>query len=512
MGGQSWLIGAEDAPAAALITEYPPNKSQKMQNSAVLAAPPSIRKALEKQTQSGSYSCAVPETEPRPVVAPLPPPVQDEQLQDLRQEFQAKLQAMSTQVDNTTVRLQAQVSQATASASEAQKVVQANISQHAEFQHNRIQALETKLEDVSKNLCTKQDMTALLAEIMARKTSEFRELMAKRSLEPSPVHVGMSRRHRRLRPECCRFPAVTSIFMVPPRRRMCVSGMDCLGAVCVAVGALLLAVMVTSVCILSARFRMQLLAGMSCIGEKAVLPSAEWRRSFLLIPVESCMVLNRVCSPKGSSQVSLCPPRLVHWKPYFHAQRGGEASHSGPGVPSSLHVRNVVSANTPMQELNTEPFDCTVWSETSATQFTLDSIRTKARLAKAYLATTTAAGSRMLKKGATVTGRGHAFGSLVYSKCKARSLHKLWPDAVFQSGRVSDALTTVGSFQLRVVGVYGYISSTTNADGLNEILFEEIFRQAASFVRLHPSHFQRSLPVTLTLTCSWAQLGSTTLS
>ena len=133
-----------------------------------------------------------------------------------------------------------------------------------------------------------------------------------------------------------------------------------------------------------------------------------------------------------------------------------------------------------MHELNTEPFDCTVWSETSATQFTLDSICTKARLAKAYLATSTAAGSRMLK-GATVTGRGHAVGSLVYSKCKARSLHKLWPDVVFQSGRVSDALITVDSFQLRVIGVYGYNSSITNADGLNEVLFEEIFRQAASF-------------------------------
>ena len=157
-----------------------------------------------------------------------------------------------------------------------------------------------------------------------------------------------------------------------------------------------------------------------------------------------------------------------------------EASHPVPGVPWSLHVRNVVSAHTHMHELNTEPFDCTVWSETSATQFTLDSIRTKARLAKAYLATSTAAGSRMLK-GATATGRGHAVGSLIYSKCKARSLHKLWPDVVFQSGRVSDALITVGSFQLRVIGVYGYNSSIANADGVNEILFEEIFRHAASF-------------------------------
>ena len=73
---------------------------------------------------------------------------------------------------------------------EAQKVVQANISQHAELQHNRIQALETKLEDVSKNLCTKQDMTALLAEAMSRQTSEFCQLMAKRSPEPSPAHMG----------------------------------------------------------------------------------------------------------------------------------------------------------------------------------------------------------------------------------------------------------------------------------------------------------------------------------
>ena len=192
MGGQSWLIGAEDAPPHDTITISGAVALIRVRRCRILLSLLPLRPYAKHWISRFSLvriraPCAVPEREPRPVVAPLPPPVQDEHLQDLRQEFQAKLQAMATQMDNTTVRLQAQISQATASASEVQKVVQANISQHAELQHNRIQALETKLEDVSRNLCTKQDMTDLLAEAMARQTSE---LMAKRSPEPSPVHMG----------------------------------------------------------------------------------------------------------------------------------------------------------------------------------------------------------------------------------------------------------------------------------------------------------------------------------
>ena len=74
------------------------------------------------------------------------------------------------------------------------------MTQHVEQSQTRIQALETKLEDVSKNICTKQDFSNLLAEAMARQTSEFRQMMAKRSPEPSPVHMGHEPKAQKLSP------------------------------------------------------------------------------------------------------------------------------------------------------------------------------------------------------------------------------------------------------------------------------------------------------------------------
>ena len=85
MGANSWLIGAEKEPPhetitiageLALISVYQPSKNLKMPSSAVLAAPASIKRELDKQIQAGAYSCGVPEKEVKPAPAPmLPPPI-----------------------------------------------------------------------------------------------------------------------------------------------------------------------------------------------------------------------------------------------------------------------------------------------------------------------------------------------------------------------------------------------------------------------------------------------------
>ena len=59
----------------------------------------------------------------------------------------------------------------------------------------------------------------------------------------------------------------------------------------------------------------------------------------------------------------------------------------------------------------------------------------------------------------------------------ARDLRGLWPAAVFDTGRVSDALISCGQLQIRVIGIYGYHSALPNSMGLNEILLDEAFRQ-----------------------------------
>ena len=192
--------------------------------------------------------------------------------------------------------------------------------------------------------------------------------------------------------------------------------------------------------------------------------------------VPRCKVLHLV---RGRCLTLAWFQSLPSWRCYVNLQRLGEAANPGPPVQWRLHVRNIVSAYTHQAEIEHTPYDSEVWSETSATKTTLDSMRTIARKVKSFLATSSPAGSRMLKD-ETITGRGHATGSLGFSKNRTKSLHGIWPDVIFQTGRISDALVDVGSFQLRIIGVYGYNSSIPNSIGLNEVLFDEVFRQASA--------------------------------
>ena len=155
-----------------------------------------------------------------------------------------------------------------------------------------------------------------------------------------------------------------------------------------------------------------------------------------------------------------------------------------------------------MHELETTLDDCLVWSETCATPSTTQSVNAVARRIRSFAVCSSPSGSRQFQ-GSTVTGRGHATGSLIFSKSKARNLNNLWSAPCFSTGRVADALFTVGNTQLRVISVYGYNSNIPHHLGLNQVLFEEIFSKAASF--------QCPLPGTLITTFATLRFGLTTL-
>ena len=71
---------------------------------------------------------------------------------------------------------------------QAQHVAKKQVEQIREEQETRIQSVETKIGNLADAICTKQDGSNLLSEALSKQSTEFRQLMAKRSPEPSPMH------------------------------------------------------------------------------------------------------------------------------------------------------------------------------------------------------------------------------------------------------------------------------------------------------------------------------------
>ena len=126
---------------------------------------------------------------------------------------------------------------------------------------------------------------------------------------------------------------------------------------------------------------------------------------------------------------------------------------------------------------------------------TLASIKTKAKNAGFSVASSAPTGAR-LNKGILTAGRGEASGTLISSRSPLIELRGIWNDAVFQTGRIADALITLQGVQIRVIAVYGYHSGVTNALGLNDVLFSEILAQSTSYnlPTLIAGDFNHALP------------------
>ena len=162
--------------------------------------------------------------------------------------------------------------------------------------------------------------------------------------------------------------------------------------------------------------------------------------------------------------------------------RVGEATNPGPMHAKvwSLQVRNIVSAAAHLDEIALGEDQCVVWTETSATQSTLQSLKLLSKTHATSLVHSAPAATRTVR-GKTALGRGEASGTLIWSSCKARDLKELWPQTAFQTGRVADAFISVGAVQVRVIACYGFPSSIPNHLGLNELLFQEVFFQANAY-------------------------------
>ena len=193
-GRDAWIVGADQPPPAetimvagtlVLIVPLKQTGNQKASDSVVVAAPDSVKKSLDRQISNAQHYVPVTPVQP-PLQLPLPR--QDNQLLDLKGEFDGKLKALTDHFNSTVVSLKEQIQ---TSASSSTCVVDAVKSEIAGFKHvqdDRIRKVEEQVQSISSSLCTKADMSALLQEALSKQSAEFRQLMAKRSPDPSPAH------------------------------------------------------------------------------------------------------------------------------------------------------------------------------------------------------------------------------------------------------------------------------------------------------------------------------------
>ena len=113
------------------------------------------------------------------------------------------------------------------------------------------------------------------------------------------------------------------------------------------------------------------------------------------------------------------------------------------------------------------------FGQPSVTSATLSSLKAACKPLCTTLITSTPAGPRAVK-GTVSVGRGEASGTLIHTYSRAKDLSNLWPHAIFQTGRISDALASFGQTQLRIIAPHGYHGHIPNHLGLHEILFDEV--------------------------------------
>ena len=199
LGPNAWLIGAEQDPPSemisingewALITPQSSKVSEKNSDGVVLSAPASIRKSLQRQIQTGVRQAVRAQSDVS-AATPLHPPVtpaNDAKIQELRDEINEKMQAMTAQFDKSISSVRSEMADFVSTATQSHDETQAQVQELRAEQQHRISGVEAQISRLTEAVCTKQDLSSLLTEALAKQSSEFRSLMAKRSPDPSPMN------------------------------------------------------------------------------------------------------------------------------------------------------------------------------------------------------------------------------------------------------------------------------------------------------------------------------------
>ena len=217
VGPASWLVGAQEEPKSevmtfrgqmVLLTKETIKDTGKTTHSAALAAPTSLKKSLDRRFKAednsiwshaarGSQLLGVPVPKPAPQIA-LQQDVEtkinaanvlmqteieskmdktNEEWRQAMQELEARMQVTIQQSQH-----QQQVELARLQELHAQETVKAENA--AKAVDNRLNTLQADVQGLAQAMCSKQDMQAILAEALAKQSSDFQRMLSKRSSEP----------------------------------------------------------------------------------------------------------------------------------------------------------------------------------------------------------------------------------------------------------------------------------------------------------------------------------------
>ena len=195
LGPASWLVGSSDLPPGetiafrdrlVLISPEPSKTTNKAAESAVLAAPLAIRRALDRQISSGSHSwenkfVASSATTGSIPVAPHPAP-------DMvsRSELESKINTLQEQVNQAICNMEQKVATTLEASSSAQSRALETVTTALQSSDERISKVENEVQTMAQAICTKTDLTSILSEALAKQSQDFQRLMAKRPGDPSP--------------------------------------------------------------------------------------------------------------------------------------------------------------------------------------------------------------------------------------------------------------------------------------------------------------------------------------
>ena len=197
LNAHSWLIGSDGPPPKETLTvqgtlvllREESRKSKSKPESAVVAAPARFRRALDDHILTANIaaqsSAPAVQTSRSSVKAPFAatPP----QIDALRAEFEERLGEVNAQVQDVICQVQkANTESKTAQNNTTQKI--GELQEVCNQQQARLQAVELGVQTMAASMCTKEDLSSVLATALAQQSSELRSWLSKRTPDASPSH------------------------------------------------------------------------------------------------------------------------------------------------------------------------------------------------------------------------------------------------------------------------------------------------------------------------------------
>ena len=212
VGPSTWIVGSSQSPPQetvlirnqlVLISQEQPRPTIRGSESVILAAPTSVRRALDKSLRQGDTEC----WDTRPVVArdpqastiPAPAPQMvsktelEQKVSELQQQLTSAVGSMEQKISSSVQGIEQRVACSVQGAQTAAQQTLEQVASAVKCQESRIDRLDEQVQQVAASSITKVDLTSILSEALAKQNSDFQRMLAKRPGDPSPLNDASSK-------------------------------------------------------------------------------------------------------------------------------------------------------------------------------------------------------------------------------------------------------------------------------------------------------------------------------